>query len=109
MNKNFIFLWVGIVALIIFFWVYFPTLSRYRELKIEEEGMDKQIKVYEKSIRALEEEKHLLKNDPEYLEKVIRDELGLVRPGEIVYKFVPEKSTPASSVRTTAASVKPKT
>ena len=43
MNKNFIFLWVGIVVLILFFWIYFPTLSRYRELRIEEEGLEKEI------------------------------------------------------------------
>jgi len=27
------------------------------------------------------------------LEKVIREELGLVKPGEMVYKLVPEKKT----------------
>ena len=31
-----------------------------------------------------------------YLEKVIREELGLVKPGEMVYKLVPEKNLPVT-------------
>jgi cell division protein FtsB len=34
-------------------------------------------------------------NDPEYLEKVAREELGLVRPGEISYVVVPASNVPA--------------
>jgi len=31
----------------------------------------------------------ILKNDPEYLEKVARERMGLIRKGETVYKVVP--------------------
>src|SRR3989338_8132780 len=37
---------------------------------------------------------HRLRRDDLYLEKVAREELGLARPGEIVYRFVsPEAKT----------------
>ncbi len=30
----------------------------------------------------------LLREDPAYIERVARDELGMVKPGDIVYRFV---------------------
>ena len=94
MRKSFLLLWGGVIVLLLFFWIYFPTLSRYRELKIQQEEMERQLKDLDKKIKELAEERHLLKHDPQYLEKVIRDELGLVKPGEVVYKLVPETPVP---------------
>lgn len=90
MKKSFILLWVGVAALLIFFWVYFPGVSRYRDLKIQEEALQDEVEDLNTKIKALTDERNLLKNDVTYLEKVIREELGLVKPGEIVYKFVNE-------------------
>ncbi|MCM8775231.1 MAG: septum formation initiator family protein [Candidatus Omnitrophica bacterium] len=96
MTRSFIFLWVTVIVLILFFWIYFPVLSRYRELKIEEEKITQELEDLDRKIRALTEERNLLRNDVTYLEKVVREELGLVKPGEIVYKLVPDE-TPAPS------------
>jgi len=52
------------------------------------------IKTLDKQILEMQEERELLKNDLNYIEKVIRDELGLVGPGETVYKFVTETVNP---------------
>ena len=92
MNKSFAFLWGATVVLILFFWIYFPTLSRYRDFKMEQENSAGEVKTRETKIRELQEEKRLLKDDREYIEKVIREELGLVKPGEIVYKLVPDNA-----------------
>jgi cell division protein FtsB len=92
MRKPFLFLWIGIVVLLLFFWIYFPTLSHYRDLKLEEDRMTRELGELETKIEDLREERDLLENDQVYIEKVIREELGLVRPGEIVYKFVPEEA-----------------
>lgn len=91
MRKPFIFLWAAAGIVLIFFWIYLPVLTRYRELKIEEENMTARLSELDSKILALQEERELLKNDVTYLEKVIRDELGLVKPGETVYRFVEEK------------------
>lgn len=40
----------------------------------------------------LRERIHRLRHDDLYLEKIAREELGLVRPGEIVYRFAPSES-----------------
>jgi len=38
-----------------------------------------------------------LRNDPHAVEKIAREELGLVKPGETVYALVPTDQRPASS------------
>ena len=80
------------LALFLLAWIYLPTLTRYHDMKRRQEEMEFKIEDLAGKIESLKEERNLLKNDVSYLEKVIRDELGLVKPGEIVYKFVPEKT-----------------
>ena len=92
MKKPFFALWILTLVLFIFSWVYLPGISKYRDLKIKEDQLEDDFKTMEEKVKAIREERDLLKNDVQYLEKVIRDELGLVKPGEVVYKFVPEKA-----------------
>ena len=106
MRKSFLLLWVVTAGLLLFSWAYLPSLSRYHDLKVRLEEMDRQIRDLETKIKDIREERNLLKGDVKYLEKVIRDELGLVKPGEIVYKFVTEK---APSVEVQMAEGEPRT
>ena len=39
--------------------------------------------------KHLEEEKHRMLTDSDYVEKVGREKMGLIREGETVYKLVP--------------------
>jgi cell division protein FtsB len=45
-----------------------------------------------------------LRHDDAYLEKLAREELNLVRPGEIVYRFPPSKSKSPDSALTVTPS-----
>ena len=94
MRKPFAAFSAAAALLLVFSWVYLPTLTRYRDLKLQEDEIERQVRQLEGKIADLREERDLLKNDKEYLEKVIRDQLGLVKPGETVYKFVPEEPPP---------------
>ncbi|MBI4115494.1 MAG: septum formation initiator family protein [Candidatus Omnitrophica bacterium] len=91
MRRRFKILWVGVALLILFAFLYLPGLSRYQELRLEEERLGRELAQLDKQIQNLQEEKELLEKDQDYLEKVIREELGLVKPGEMIYKLVPEK------------------
>lgn len=84
---------ITILVLVAAFFFYFPSYSRYRELKIEAEKLEAQLKVMQTQIEALQKEKQLIRTDKNYLETVIRKELGLVEPGEVVYEF--EKKAPS--------------
>lgn len=111
MKKPFLFLCLFVGAAVLFSWIYLPALSRYQDLKTRQEGIDIQSKNLQTKVKDIREERDLLKNDVGYLEKVIREELGLVKPGEIVYKFVAEKPVPKppALVEPSAAEGTPKT
>ena len=89
MKRRFTYLWIAIGLLILFVFIYLPGISRYHELKSEEERLTRELHEIDGQIQKLQEEKALLQNDLAYLEKVIREELGLVKPGEMIYKVVP--------------------
>lgn len=66
---------------------------------------NQRINAEEAKLQALEAENRQLRerlerlNDPDYVEKLAREQLGLVKPGEVSYVVVP----PAPSTSTTAA------
>ena len=49
----------------------------------------KQIEELKKSNVELEREITKIKTDPVYMEKVAREELGVIKKGEIIYKILP--------------------
>lgn len=75
----------------IFLVIFFPGFARMQELRQKNKELEANIKKMEAENIALKQEKEKLEKDPEYLESVAREKLGIVKKGEIVYKFVPEK------------------
>ncbi|HWP56407.1 MAG TPA: septum formation initiator family protein [Candidatus Acidoferrales bacterium] len=55
----------------------------------EKRKLDEASFLLQQENEALRHKIHRLRHDDLYLEKVAREELGLVRPGEIVYRFAP--------------------
>ena len=53
--------------------------------------LKKDMQFLEKENNRVRKEIHRLKTDSYYIEKIAREELGLVKPGERVYEFVDEK------------------
>jgi len=94
LKKLFIFLAIALAIFLVLCWIYLPSVTRYRELKLEEEKLTKRIQEIDRKIKGLAEEKNLLQTDVAYLEKVIREELGFVKPGEIVYELITKKGAP---------------
>ncbi len=105
LKKFFAVLAVAVAVVLILAWIYLPSITRYRELKTEEEHLNQKIRDIDEQIKALADERHLLQTDVAYLEKVIREQLGFVKPGEIVYELVTSKnpSRPAPAPAGTAA------
>jgi len=83
-----------IVALVIIIppflvWLYLPGWARFNELGQENNRLQKKLDEMGTTNRKLQEQEYLLKNDIRYLETVLREELNVVRPDELVYKLVP--------------------
>ncbi|MDP3921325.1 MAG: septum formation initiator family protein [Candidatus Omnitrophota bacterium] len=90
MSRKYLLLVVVTAAVLLFFWVYFPALSRYREIMMQEDAILTELEDLNQKIDDLMRERDLMRNDVAHLTKVIREELGLVKPGEVVYKVVVE-------------------
>ena len=51
------------------------------------ERLVREIEIIEQKNATLVREAQRLRSDPGYIEKIAREELGLVRPGEIIFEF----------------------
>ena len=83
---------VGVFILIaVVICVFAPGLFKLRRLSIKKNNLTKQIKAVQASSLYLQAEKKRLEEDPIYLEKMSRQKLGLSKPGEVVYRIVPQQ------------------
>lgn len=64
-------------------------LPRYRRLRVELETLRESNDELVREIAALKREIAALRTDPGYVERIARDELGMVRDEEIVLQFPP--------------------
>jgi cell division protein FtsB len=62
-------------------------LPRYRRLQAEVESLRESNEELVREIAQLKSEIEALRTDPEYIERIARDELGMVRDEEIVFQF----------------------
>ena len=104
LKKFFVALAVALAVILFLCWIYLPSITRYRELKSEETHLKQKIQEIDAQIKILADERNLLQTDVAYLEKVIREELGFVKPGEIVYELVTKKN-PRSPVEEASPAV----
>jgi cell division protein FtsB len=62
-------------------------LPRYRRLQAQLTQMRGANVTKADSIERLNREVESLRNDPAAIERIARDELGLVKPGEVIFQF----------------------
>ena len=62
-------------------------IPRYLELRAQLERVAHSNSQLEREITTLRQDTELLKNDARAIERLARDELGMVRQGEIVFQF----------------------
>src|SRR3989338_7572717 len=82
--------WILLLVLLIALF-YLPGISKYLKLKQKDRELAEEVVRLQTEIAELQREGHLLKTDLGKLEEAVREELGLVKPGEIVLKVVEEK------------------
>ncbi|MDP8218899.1 MAG: septum formation initiator family protein [Candidatus Theseobacter exili] len=74
----------GVLIVIYFYWPNFVKLHR---LSKREQTLRTEIGRLENENQRLRDRIFALEHDPVYVEKVARDDLGLSRPDEVIYKF----------------------
>jgi len=65
------------------------SLTRVWALKKEVEILEREVGALRSDTARLTAEVDRLRTDPEYIEQIAREKLGLVKPGERVYKLPP--------------------
>ena len=84
-NRSFRFyLILGIIVVI-----FLPPFARYQELRYKNKKLEERLESLKEENLRLTEEKRLLETDINYVEKMAREKIGVVRKGEIVLKQVP--------------------
>jgi cell division protein FtsB len=78
-------------------------------LRGEKSRLDEQNYRLQKENESLRQRVNSIRNDDDYLEKLAREELNMVRPGEIVYRFQNQekRSAPRRESSETASEPRP--
>lgn len=71
--------------------IFFPGYAKIQEMRQKNRKLESDIKRLKAENIALSLEKEKLETDPNYLEQVAREKLGIVKKGETVYRLVPEE------------------
>jgi len=85
------YLFYGLIVFSLLFFSYFCVrgLQEIYNLQKEKEKIElNNQKLREENIRLANQIKKIKNNDREEIEKIVREELGLIKKGEIVYKFI---------------------
>ena len=78
------------VSLAVLFYVYLPASQQFSLLRKELADTSSQVSTTFEEVGLLRAEKEALENDPLYLERVIREGLRMVRPGEVFHGELPD-------------------
>ena len=72
-------------------YAFTPCVIEQKKLNKQIASLESEIEKVRESNEKLTSEIYSLKNDPLYIEKLARKELGLIRSGEVIYKLKPDK------------------
>ena len=78
---------------------FYPKYTLYRDLQRRESELREGVRLEEDMLQLLKTKQERLRNDPRFVEKIAREELGLAKPGETVFKFVDDVPTNSSRRR----------
>jgi cell division protein FtsB len=84
-----IFWFLGILFVILA--IFLPGYTKLQELKDRNRDLEARIKEIKVKNALLESEILRIQQDPVYQEEIIREKLGVVRKGEVIYKIEPEE------------------
>ena len=67
--------------------IFLPRYTKLQELKDKNRELEAKINKVKLEDAVLENELRRIRKDPVYQEEIIREKLGVVRKGEVVYKI----------------------
>ena len=89
-NKSFLALLLGAFILVWFSFIDVYSVQTRWELNDRKQELELRTEELAEKSEELKQKMDLLENDPALLEKIAREEYGMRKPGETVYKIKPE-------------------
>ncbi len=80
-----------LVILFVILAIFLPGYTKLQELRERNKDLEAKIREVKVKNALLESEILRIQQDPVYQEEIIREKLGVVRKGEVIYKIEPEK------------------
>jgi len=71
--------------------LFLPLIERQKELRAKKESVALDIQKEAEQLRMLKLKQEKLREDPRFIEKIAREDLGYAKPGETVFRFVDEE------------------
>jgi len=81
----------AMVVAVILIWagsLFYPQFKQAKDLTTRQLQLEEEIRRDEEILRHLRMKQQRLLNDPRFVEKIAREELGLAKPGETIFKFM---------------------
>ena len=99
--RSLVYLLTGLIGLIVvcFAVIFLHTYREYKSFKNSEQVYRERLLVARADLQARESYLHLFRNDPGFLERVVRQKLGYARPDEIIFRFDREPAGSTSAKR----------
>ena len=76
---------------IVFLVIFLPGYSKLQELRDRNRYIDEKMVQMEAENIAMQRKLELIQNNPVYQERVVREKMGVVRKGEVLYKIDPKE------------------
>lgn len=71
--------------------LFLPLIEQQKELRAREDEVRQDIQREAEQLRMLKMKQEKLQEDPRFIEKIAREDLGYAKPGETVFRFVDEE------------------
>ena len=72
--------------------LFLPLIEQQKELRAREDEVRQDIQREAEQLRMLKMKQEKLQEDPRFIEKIAREDLGYAKPGETVFRFVDEEA-----------------
>ncbi len=77
---------IMIVLLTVIGLMFYPVLQKQRDMHRNKTALERERTEKTARLRNVQRELELLRTDPDYVETIARDRLGLMKPGETIFR-----------------------
>lgn len=89
-RRNWVWLFLFPVLLGFIIYLFTPGYVKLKKYIDQMVHLEERVENLERENRTLKREIEQLKTDPIYIERLARKELGMIRPGEVIYRIEEE-------------------